>query len=412
MDFQVGVGASQVHDGKSAGKEAATKALQAGKIQQPSIWLVMASAEYDHQAILNGVLETANAPLVGGSSGGEIANAEALQYSVVVGAIKSNDVKFYNYIVNKFNQDQIKAGKLLADQLNKIEKKQNGLKALLLWFDGIQSQGNNLLQGLDSFRSNIVINGVGTGDSEDFSKSYQYFNNQVFHDSVVGLAIQGELVVKSMVLNNWHPLGNKLSVTKVEKNVLYEINNMPALEVYKKYIGAERSLSLPAVSWEYPLAKIIGNLDSNQQAMAVGQALPQPVVEPRPIVRVDDKNQSLILNADLNEGDELTIAAVYRHDLLMGSEVVGQLMRDSLLGARVLMGINFHSLGRRMMLGQRASEEITRIREAYGKDIPMIGMYGFGEIGSTTLKEKSDIKRKFYNESAVVMVLATHSYEG
>lgn len=44
-----------------------------------------------------------------------------------------------------------------------------------------------------------------------------------------------------MAISGWKPLGVFMTVTHSEKNLIYTIDNKPALEMYLRYLGEERT---------------------------------------------------------------------------------------------------------------------------------------------------------------------------
>ena len=50
----------------------------------------------------------------------------------------------------------------------------------------------------------------------------------------------------------WTPFGPERIVTKSQSNILYELDNQPALDLYKKYLG-EKAKELPGAALLYPL---------------------------------------------------------------------------------------------------------------------------------------------------------------
>ncbi|PIE38181.1 MAG: hypothetical protein CSA52_03080 [Gammaproteobacteria bacterium] len=55
---------------------------------------------------------------------------------------------------------------------------------------------------------------------------------------------------------NWQPVGQLMTITKVDKKRLYEINGIPASDVYRKYLGDKVGGNLPYSATEFPLLKI------------------------------------------------------------------------------------------------------------------------------------------------------------
>jgi hypothetical protein len=55
-------------------------------------------------------------------------------------------------------------------------------------------------------------------------------------------------------------------------------------------------------------------------------------------------------------------------------------------------------------LGTRTKEEIGIVESVLGSDFPVVGFYGYGEIGPP---ESSDCVSKYHNETFVSLILGT-----
>lgn len=102
---------------------------------------------------------------------------------------------------------------------------------LMMFFDGLST-------GVEEFKEGLFYNlglsyqyfGGGTGKS-DFSRGHTVISNEgLLMDAAVILAVP--LNVGIGVAHGWHPVTDEIKVSKAEKNIVYELNGKPALEVY------------------------------------------------------------------------------------------------------------------------------------------------------------------------------------
>lgn len=66
-----------------------------------------------------------------------------------------------------------------------------------------------------------------------------FFNKELFGDGACGILFGGKLNFGLGIKHGWKPLGKQRCVTKSVGNVVYEIDNAPAVKVYEEYFGAE-----------------------------------------------------------------------------------------------------------------------------------------------------------------------------
>ncbi|MCK5097426.1 MAG: FIST C-terminal domain-containing protein, partial [Desulfobacteraceae bacterium] len=79
--------------------------------------------------------------------------------------------------------------------------------------------------------------------------------------------------------------------------------------------------------------------------------------------------------------------------------------KEGLFGALPKLVFMFSCLGRKMVLGRRTHEEIDAVKEVFGNDVPIIGLYTYGEFGPID-KNKDELQAaRFHNETVVLWVI-------
>lgn len=86
-----------------------------------------------------------------------------------------------------------------------------------------------------------------TADDYTFDKTYQFFQGEVLSDSIPVLLFSGKLLFSHGVACGWTPISQRSRVTKVDGNVVYEIDGQRALDFYQHYLGEERFASNYAI---------------------------------------------------------------------------------------------------------------------------------------------------------------------
>jgi hypothetical protein len=83
----------------------------------------------------------------------------------------------------------------------------------------------------------MPITGGLTGENAAFTQTL-LLNNDKVHDKVVILSIYGtNAVVTRGAFGGWSPYGPPRKITRSLKNVVFELDNKPALPLYKMYIS-------------------------------------------------------------------------------------------------------------------------------------------------------------------------------
>ena len=127
-------------------------------------------------------------------------------------------------------------------------------KALIIFSDGMKSDAERLLKKISPLKPDMIIAGGRAGDNVEFKRTYIFDGKEFNEDAcVIATLSSDELTVNNEYLLNWTPIGKKMIVTKVKGNILYELDNTPIIEIYKKYLGKDIVKDLLFTSVDFPL---------------------------------------------------------------------------------------------------------------------------------------------------------------
>jgi diguanylate cyclase (GGDEF)-like protein len=187
---------------------------------------------------------------IGTTTAGEIFQGDIIDKSINISIIEFDNTQINNgYFID---QDDINLGKKIAKSLFS-----NNTKAAIIFMDGIHTNGNDVLDGISSINSSIPISGGLAGDNGYLVNTFIFDNNGVYSKGAVGVCLNSDILnVFTQYELNWQAIGSTMTVTKVHKNRLYEINGINVSEIYKKYLGDKVGNNLPYSATEFPLLKI------------------------------------------------------------------------------------------------------------------------------------------------------------
>ena len=100
---------------------------------------------------------------------------------------------------------------------------------------------------------------LGAISSDDFKykKLSQFFQDQILQNSAVGLLLGGTFHLALGCKHGFKPLGKPRTVTKVDGYIIRTIDDKPAVEIYKHFLGAEaeglKNVTLNSYAAMYPL---------------------------------------------------------------------------------------------------------------------------------------------------------------
>src|ERR687893_3169232 len=113
MTINAGVGMSRHHNPNVAGREAAEQALKKAGVSKPDFVFMFGSIGYEQHSLVRAVRETTGrTPLTGCSAGGTIDgdDADESNFSVVVTAISSDELRWHNGLAAGLGGDPRAAG--------------------------------------------------------------------------------------------------------------------------------------------------------------------------------------------------------------------------------------------------------------------------------------------------------------
>ncbi|WP_303316183.1 FIST N-terminal domain-containing protein [Flavivirga abyssicola] len=300
------------------------------------------------------------ATIIGCSTAGEISDITVKDETISLTAIKLDKVICKKSSIEIIDMDcSYKSGQLLAKDLYNKD-----LKHVLVLSDGLNVNGADLVSGLKSEIPNVSITGGLAADGSDFNKTFVINDNKIVDKTIIALGFYGEhLKVGFSSKGGWDSFGIERLVTKSNKNILYELDGLPALELYKSFLG-EQANNLPSSGLLFPLSMRIDE-DSS------------PVV--RTILAVNEEDQSLTFAGNIPEESYVRLMKANIDRLIDGAA-------DSAIGAnkeqeeKSELAILISCVGRRLVLKQMVEEEVEAVRDIIGDKPSITGFYSYGEI--------------------------------
>ncbi|WP_071870829.1 FIST signal transduction protein [Atopomonas hussainii] len=332
---------------------------------QPDVQLVLAFAQPDAYRSRVADLHAAfpNALLAGCSSAGLIAGERVDDFPLVATAVTFERCRVSHAWVDltDHQNDCQRAGHALAAQLPHSD-----LRHVLLFAEGLQVNGSALVSGmLSALPEGVLVTGGLAGDGERFGQTFVYCNEQVGSRALLAVGLYGDaLQIGHGSQGGWDSFGPERLITRSEGNVLYSLDEQPALELYKRYLG-EHASELPAIGLKFPLC-------------LRGPAGKPGVV--RAILAVNENDGSMTFAGDMPEGTYARLMRANFERLLDGAAGAAEHSLQSLRGSNAQLALLISCVGRRVVLGQAVEEEVEAVRATLGEQPVLCGFYSYGEI--------------------------------
>lgn len=302
-----------------------------------------------------------NAQIALCSSAGEIFGIDVLDDTISLVAIEfsTSTIKTSEVSIDDFISSYDAGISLVKNLTSK------NLKMIFVLSDGGKVNGSELVKGMNFVKNKgILITGGLAGDGTKFEKTFVGLNKVPETGKIIAIGFYGEkLVVSHGSLGGWESFGLERTVTKSKDNVLYEIDNKNALDLYKNYLG-KYAKELPGSALLFPLSI----KHSNDK---------DPIV--RTILSINEKNQSMTFAGDVPEKSKVRFMKANFDRLIdAASDAATNCLEMKKIEPKIAILIS--CVGRKIILNNRIEEEVGAVSEIFGKKTLLTGFYSYGEI--------------------------------
>ena len=321
--------------------------------------------------------------IIFGSTSGEILGVNVYEKNISVTAIEFNNTEFKVVNENVSNHDSIES---LGNALSKKLKKEK-LKHVFIVSDGSFINGTDLINGLELENlTKVAITGGLCGDGSRFEKTLASYNENPKQGEVIAVGFYGDTFeITYGYEGGWTTFGPERVITKSVGNILYEIDNQPALELYKKYLG-DKAADLPEAALLFPLSM---KLSEDKE----------PLV--RTILSIDESTNSMVLAGDMPVNARVQLMMSTTDDIAEGARKAAEMAMKERKNSPEL-AILVSCVGRRLVLDQRTEEEVEEVMNTIGEQAIISGFYSYGEMAPS----KSGHACQLHNQTMTLTLLS------
>jgi len=324
-----------------------------------------------------------NAHRLGCSTAGEIYGTEVNDETLVATAIAFEQTWLHGASLKLSDvSDSFEAGQRLANSLP-----HEALVHVLIISDGQNVNGSKLVAGLTQhLPPGVTLTGGLAGDGDRFQETLVLWDGPPEPNQIAVIGLYGSrLKVGFGSLGGWDAFGPERLVTRSAANILYELDNQPALTLYKKYLG-EYAKDLPASGLLFPLS--------------LRSATGESVV--RTILGVNEAEQSLTFAGDMPQGGHARLMKANFDRLIDGAIGAAQTSYDAIGNTSPELALLISCVGRKLVLKQRIEEEVEGVQDVFGGKTVLAGFYSYGEISPFTPSAKCEL----HNQTMTITTLS------
>ncbi|HEX3046293.1 MAG TPA: FIST N-terminal domain-containing protein [Bacillota bacterium] len=395
MTIDIGTGIGKEGSSFQAGKTAAKQALDQIGAEQCDLVLVLSSAKFDFPELIKGIRTiTGQAQLVGGSAHDQIFNQSRQTGAVIVMCMKtgasanSGAAGIVTACCKGLKADAGRVGAELAEQLIQgISLPAKG--TIIILPSGSGANLSALVHSIyDTAGAGVQILGGSFSNDIQIEETYQFFNEEIFTDGVCGIYFPPEIHIGVGIKHGWFPMGELMLVTKSNHNILEELDNRPAADVFDEKLNIAVSSITPKIPVEP---------DKVDYSLGIfefgGGYLIRHLYSHTP-------ERKIICYGDIPQDSMVSLMGWTKETLINAAGEAALKVSSLMTGKKIKAVIVFDCVSRLWLLGADIDREIKAVRKVFGEEIPIFGFFTNGEIGVLEGGQP-----RFHNKTVVVCAI-------
>lgn len=358
---------------------------------KPTLAIVFLSVKQDREAV-SGLLSKKGIQIFGATTAGEFIDGDIEEGSIVM-MLLDMDPAYYKI---EFLEINLESAVDDAKQLGVIGKKTFQNPAFIIATGGVFIDGDQIMDGIQqgfgrpasAEREEITVFGGMAGDDLIADKPLVFTNEKCADNALIALIINEDNIdVRGIATCGWEAIGTPKTVTKSDGNIVYTIDDKPALDMLMKYLGVEvKKGDNPGItaflnSWYYPLQIERENGDTVIRATRFANS----------------ENRSLICTGSVPQGSKIKFSLPPDFDAIETVVTECSSIKDNAQQHADAL-IMFSCVSRHLSFGALMKEEIDQVKNVW--DAPMAGFFTYGEYGKSKIGNN-----EFHNNACCVVAL-------
>lgn len=341
-------------------KEALEKNMADGF--QPTLAVVFIADDNEREAITK-FLSEKEIQIFGASTGSNFIDEDIESGATVILLF---DIKpaFFRLEIKGSKTNTIKEN---AEQIGKSALATFKKPAFLIISGGLTTDGDEIIEGIENIcgKGTTIFGGLAA-DGLKMERTYVFTNDTLTDKGLLALIFDEEKIeLNGVAVGGWKPIGIDRVITKSDGNIVYAIDDEPALSFIKRYAGLKDLNADNALNFL---------LASNFQ-LQLQRENKHPVMRTPMWANINDG--SIVFAGSLPQGSKVKLS------LLPGFEVIDatkiEFLKYQKEQPEVDALIVFSCAGRQITLGPYVSEEVDGIKKIW--NAPLVGFFCYGEIG-------------------------------
>ena len=349
---------------------------------KPTLAIVFLPKKNEVQSITE-IFDKKGILVFGVSSFGQFIDKDHDSDSIAVMLLEINP----EYFKIDFRETGNSTTKEIAKLIGESGKKTFNKPAFIIASGGIRTDGEKIVEGIQEAagENTTLFGGLAASDFK-IMETFVFTNGKISSNGLLAIILNEEKIsVHGYATGGSQPVGIYHTITKSDGNIVYTIDEQPALDLVLRYCGKGSG----------DLNKGIDMLNiASYFQIQLDRKNASPIMRTPMYANLDDR--SIVFAASLPQESKV------KFSILPGFEVVDNLVAEfteySKNAGKADAVILFSCAGREIAFGPYMSDEIDRLKKIW--ESPLIGLFSFGEIG-----HGSDGKYEFYNMTCSLALL-------
>jgi hypothetical protein len=309
--------------------------------------------------------------VIGATSSGEFINGHQSEGEIVIILfdINKND---YCILFEEIGDKGLEnaTNHMVQNAFQKFKKPAFILLSTLIKSDGKLLDGEGMVECIEKLAGpGITMFGGMAGDDTSFTGTWIFTQNHSTDYGMAALVLNEEKIeLHGLAFSGWKPMGVFRTATKTEGNLIFTIDDRPALEMYLHFLGNEVSSTDDQIDFfdrigvHYPFQIERENREP-KMCNPIGY---------------NKEKQALICESDVEQGSRLRFSTPPDFDIIdTVIKKASELKTENHAEADALL--IFSCAGRLSALGPMAQQENEGLYNVW--NAPMAGFYTYGEFG-------------------------------
>ncbi len=212
---------------------------------KPTLAIIFISIKQDREAVCD-IINNKGIDIIGATSSGEFIDGHESEGGIVILLLDLNR-NYYSILFEDIQERSLEEAtqSMIECALKKFEKPAFILVTTLLKSDGGMLDGEGMVRYIEKLAGpDISMFGGMAGDDLSFKGTWIFTQGKSTDYGMAALVLdESKIELHGLAFSGWKPMGVPRTVTKSEGNLIYSIDNRPALEIYLHLLGEEISSS-------------------------------------------------------------------------------------------------------------------------------------------------------------------------